>query len=50
VPTPKTRIIETLTDDQFTQETQTEAIIGSKKRLLSEQPESSNRSKKAFEN
>jgi len=44
VPTPKTRTIETQIDDQLTQETHTESTFRSKKRKLSEQTESSNRS------
>jgi len=49
VPTPKTRTIETQTDEQLSQETQTEPATTSKKRQHSEQPETSNQSKKAFE-
>jgi len=49
VPTPKTRTIETQTDEQLSQETQTESATTSKKRQHSEQLQTSNRSKKAFE-
>jgi len=48
-PTPKTRTIETQTDEQMNQGTQTESAITSKKCQLSEQPETSNRYKKTFE-
>jgi len=49
VPIPKTRTIETQTDERLSQETQTEPATTSKKRQHSKQPETSNRSKKAFE-
>jgi len=48
-PTQKNKTIETQTDEQSSQETQTEPHSTHKKRQRSEQPETSNPSKKAFE-